>query len=63
MIGQLARTGEDILLLKYPRETADRSLRPLSDSWNPSKLWAIQNNWVVHQNIRAYFGDAAVIPL
>jgi spermidine synthase len=39
-----------------------RDLRPLSDDWNPSMIWAIEISEVWRDNNRQWLGDAAVIP-
>jgi hypothetical protein len=42
--------------------TLNRSLRPLSDDWNPTMVWAVDITEAWRENNRAWLGDAAVIP-
>lgn len=38
-------------------------IRPLSDNWNPSELWAIEVNKLWHNNIERWLGAGAIIPI
>jgi spermidine synthase len=40
----------------------DRTLRPLTDDWNPASLWSVPANTRWHQNMVRWLGEAAVVP-